>query len=101
MTNNETSATIRLRDGRQLGYAEYGDPGGAPVMHFQSHAGIDVLVAAALLGEAPRALVRPDLPTLRMLAGTAPVTRGQTGGDDEIDLAVWRLLDGPRTAMRA
>ena len=41
----------------------------------QSHTGIDVLVAAALLGEAPRALARPDLPTLRMLAGTAPVTR--------------------------
>ena len=48
---------------------------GPTAVILQSHAGIDVLVAAALLGEAPRALARPDLPTLRMLAGTAPVTR--------------------------
>ena len=48
---------------------------GPTAVILQSHAGIDVLVAAALLGEAPRALARPDLPTLRLLAGTAPVTR--------------------------
>jgi pimeloyl-ACP methyl ester carboxylesterase len=29
-----TENTIKLRDGRTLGYAEYGDPGGRPVLHF-------------------------------------------------------------------
>jgi pimeloyl-ACP methyl ester carboxylesterase len=29
-----TNLSIRLPDGRQLGYAEYGDPAGKPVIHF-------------------------------------------------------------------
>ncbi len=35
--------TIRLRDGRTLGYAEYGDPGGRPVMFFHGLPGSYVL----------------------------------------------------------
>lgn len=31
--------TIRLRDGRKLGYAEYGDPNGRPVFHFHGYPG--------------------------------------------------------------
>ncbi len=30
----KTGATIRLRDGRRLGYAEFGDPAGAPIFYF-------------------------------------------------------------------
>lgn len=30
----KTENTIKLRDGRTLGYAEYGDPNGKPVLHF-------------------------------------------------------------------
>ncbi len=34
-----TSRTIKLRDGRLLGYAEYGDPAGKAVFHFHGGAG--------------------------------------------------------------
>jgi pimeloyl-ACP methyl ester carboxylesterase len=30
------SGTVRLKDGRALGYAEYGDPNGTPLLHFHS-----------------------------------------------------------------
>jgi pimeloyl-ACP methyl ester carboxylesterase len=32
--NGERERTITLRDGRRLGYAEWGDPGGHPVLYF-------------------------------------------------------------------
>jgi pimeloyl-ACP methyl ester carboxylesterase len=35
----ETEIQIVLRDGRRLGYAEYGDPGGAPVLYFHGFPG--------------------------------------------------------------
>jgi len=28
------SKTVQLKDGRRLGYVEYGDPGGKPCFHF-------------------------------------------------------------------
>ena len=31
--------TIQLSDGRRLGYAEFGDPGGAPVIYFHGWPG--------------------------------------------------------------
>jgi len=34
MTSNKTNQTLALNDGRTLGYAEYGDPGGKTVFHF-------------------------------------------------------------------
>jgi hypothetical protein len=40
-----------------------------------SHRGADVIVTAKLLAEAPQALAACDLQLLRVLAGTAPVTR--------------------------
>ena len=40
-----------------------------------SHRGADVIVTAKLLAEAPQALAEHDLQMLRILAGTAPVTR--------------------------
>jgi pimeloyl-ACP methyl ester carboxylesterase len=36
---SEQSHVLRLRDGRQLGYAEYGDPGGKPVFLFHGTPG--------------------------------------------------------------
>src|SRR5919109_4568041 len=36
---NRTGRTIRLRDGRQVGYAEWGDPGGQPLFYFHGWPG--------------------------------------------------------------
>ena len=36
---NETNLTLELEDGRKLGYAEYGDPDGKPVFHFNGSGG--------------------------------------------------------------
>mgnify|MGYP001085269277 CR=1 FL=1 len=33
-SNDKTANTIRLKDGRLLGYAEFGDPAGKPIFHF-------------------------------------------------------------------
>jgi pimeloyl-ACP methyl ester carboxylesterase len=35
MTRNLSGQTLRLKDGRKLGYAEYGDPAGEPLFFFQ------------------------------------------------------------------
>jgi len=37
--NHEGGRTIQLRDGRRLGYAEWGDPGGQPLVYFHSWPG--------------------------------------------------------------
>jgi pimeloyl-ACP methyl ester carboxylesterase len=37
--NNGAEGTIRLRDGRRLGYAEWGDPGGRPLLYFHGWPG--------------------------------------------------------------
>ena len=34
-----TALTVRLRDGRALGYSEYGDPAGKPVFFFHGFPG--------------------------------------------------------------
>ena len=34
MATDRTNQTIKLRDGRSLGYAEYGNPEGKPVFYF-------------------------------------------------------------------
>jgi pimeloyl-ACP methyl ester carboxylesterase len=36
---NDQSSTVRLQDGRRLGYAEYGDPAGRPVLLFHGTPG--------------------------------------------------------------
>jgi len=40
-----------------------------------SHKGVDLIITATLLAEAPHAIATADLAALRTLAGTAPVTR--------------------------
>src|ERR671934_2916699 len=37
--NDDADRTIRLRDGRRLGYAEWGDPGGRPLLYFHGWPG--------------------------------------------------------------
>lgn len=61
-----TELTIRLPDGRRLGYAEYGDPEGKPVLHFHGTPDsrlegtlADVSEAATRLGVR---LILPDRP---------------------------------------
>jgi pimeloyl-ACP methyl ester carboxylesterase len=39
MNTDHVNQTITLKDGRTLGYAEYGDPGGKAVFHFHGGAG--------------------------------------------------------------
>ncbi len=40
LTNNgSTAKTIKLKDGRQLGYAEFGEPLGRPIFHFHGYPG--------------------------------------------------------------
>jgi pimeloyl-ACP methyl ester carboxylesterase len=61
-----TDLTIRLPGGRRLGYAEYGDPAGKPVLHF--HGTPDSRLEGTLPGAAEAAtrlgvrLVLPDRP---------------------------------------
>ncbi|GAH37048.1 unnamed protein product, partial [marine sediment metagenome] len=53
----EKGKRIRLRDGRALGYAEFGDPGGRPVFYFHGFPG-SRLEAQLGDGEASRSGVR-------------------------------------------
>ncbi len=48
---------------------------GRPAMIIDSFKGIDLIITATLLAEAPAAIARADLQALRTFAGTAPVTR--------------------------
>jgi pimeloyl-ACP methyl ester carboxylesterase len=56
--------TVRLRDGRLLSYAEYGDPDGFPILN--GHGGfscrLEVAAAAPLAKQAAVRLVSPDRP---------------------------------------
>ena len=56
--------TIRLKDGRTLGYAQYGDPKGKTILYF--HGGIssrlDIAFAAKYCSERNIRLIAPDRP---------------------------------------
>ena len=52
MLDDSTSRTIRLRDGRALGYAEFGDPGGRPIFDF--HGNPSSRLGSRLIDEAAR-----------------------------------------------
>ena len=56
--------TLRLRDGRQLGYAEFGDPQGSPAFHFHGFPGtrLTARLHAADAAEAGVRLISPDRP---------------------------------------
>lgn len=61
---NNHNLKMKLRDGRALGYAEFGDPAGKPVFFF--HGGNDSRLEAALLAATARELevrlIAPDRP---------------------------------------
>ncbi len=39
MTTDRNDKQIKLKDGRMLGYSEYGAPDGKPVFYFHGHPG--------------------------------------------------------------
>ena len=55
---------VRLRDGRSMGYAQYGDPNGFPVVN--AHGGmacrLDVAAAAPIANQVGVRLISPDRP---------------------------------------
>jgi pimeloyl-ACP methyl ester carboxylesterase len=81
---------FRLRDGRQISYADYGDPGGYPVLN--AHGGLtcrlDVLAAAPVAGRCGIRLISPDRPGV----GRSDPQPGRTILDWARDAA--DLLDG-------
>ena len=59
-----TDRFVRLRDGRRLGFTEYGDPAGFPVVN--CHGGLacrlDVAAADGVARDASIRLISPDRP---------------------------------------
>lgn len=78
--------TVSLPDGRTLGYAEYGDPNGRPVVN--CHGGLSCHLELEPADSAARAagvrLVAPDRPGI----GRSDRRRGRTVGEWADDLAV-------------
>jgi pimeloyl-ACP methyl ester carboxylesterase len=80
--------TVTLRDGRTLGYREYGDPNGAPVVncHGGTVCGLDVAPFADVARELGLRLVSPDRPGL-VASSPAPGRTTADWSDDVEDLA--------------
>jgi pimeloyl-ACP methyl ester carboxylesterase len=99
IAKNRESMTIRLTDGRTLGYAEYGDPSGKPVLFFHG-ATLSRLFGAAADASARRIgvrLIAPDRPGI----GLSDPEPGRTMLDwaadvgelaDRLDLARFSVL---------
>ena len=66
MDNKNTSQQIKLQDGRMLGYAEYGSPGGIPVFYFHgfpsSRLDWQLINDDNLLSELNVRVIAPDRP---------------------------------------
>jgi pimeloyl-ACP methyl ester carboxylesterase len=81
---------IRLRDGRSMGYAQYGDPSGFPIVN--AHGGmacrLDVAAAAPVAEKAGIRLISPDRPGI----GLSDPQPDRTVTDWARDVA--ELLDG-------
>jgi pimeloyl-ACP methyl ester carboxylesterase len=99
IAKNSESLTIRLTDGRTLGYAEYGDPSGKPVLFFHG-ATLSRLFGAAADASARKVgvrLIAPDRPGI----GLSDPKPGRTMLDwaadvgelaDRLDLAHFSVL---------
>jgi pimeloyl-ACP methyl ester carboxylesterase len=109
--------TIRLRDGRRVGYAEWGDPGGGPVIYFHGWPGSRVEArlgeeAARLSGVRLIAIDRPGMglsdfqPRRRLVDWPADVVQvadaleldrfavlGISGGGPYAAACAWKLSD--------
>lgn len=85
-----TDHVVGLRDGRSLSYAEYGDPGGFPIV--SAHGGLacrlDVEAAAPVAAQSGIRLISPDRPGV----GRSDPRPGRTLLDWAADLS--ELLDG-------
>jgi pimeloyl-ACP methyl ester carboxylesterase len=89
-----TDRTIRLRDGRRLGYAEWGDAGGRPLLYFHGWPGSRV--EGHLASEVARAkgfrLIAIDRPGMG-LSGFQPRRTLVDWPDDVLQLAAALALD--------
>jgi pimeloyl-ACP methyl ester carboxylesterase len=95
LINNESNAkTIRLRDGRQLGYAEFGEPAGRPIFHFHGYPGSRlegriIHAAAAKCGARFIAVDRPGMG----LSDFKPKRMILDWPDDVVELADFLQID--------
>jgi pimeloyl-ACP methyl ester carboxylesterase len=91
---DDTDQTIRLRDGRRLGYAEWGDPGGRPLLYFHGWPG--ARVEGRLADEAAKAkgvrLIAVDRPGMG-LSDFQPRRTLVAWPDDVLQLAAALALD--------
>lgn len=90
---------VTLADGRQLGYTEYGDPAGAPLIN--CHGGLSCRLDVAPAGEAARAagirLLSPDRPGIGLSTRQPGRRIGAWADDvaalaDHLDLDTFRVL---------
>ncbi len=93
-TENNTGKTIRLKDGRRLGYIEVGDPHGKPVLHFHGTPGcrLDVLFADDFAAQNGIRFIGLDRPGMG-LSDFQPRRRLLNWSDDVIQLADALKLD--------
>lgn len=84
----ECGLTVRLRDGRRLGYAEYGDLAGAPIFYFHGFPGsrLEAALADATARTLGVRLLAPDRPGFG-LSDHHPGRRIRDWPDDVVRLA--------------
>lgn len=91
MIEPRIDATLRLRDGRALGHAEYGDPDGTPGFYFHGHPGSRC--EAQLAHEAAMAhgvrIIALDRPDVGSMSHAAPSI------DDASPPLRWPHVDAP------
>ena len=94
MKEDGAGQTIRLRDGRRLGYAEWGDPGGRPLLYFHGWPGSRV--EGRLADEAAQAtgvrLIAIDRPGMG-LSDFQPRRTLDDWPDDVVEVAAGLALD--------
>ena len=94
MNEPRTDNVLRLPDGRMLGYAEYGDPGGTPVMLFHGLPGsrLTARVGHIIAAERGVRLVAPD----GQQVGITPLPEAlQMARDLDLDLVEVAPLANP------
>jgi pimeloyl-ACP methyl ester carboxylesterase len=98
MSDPTAVSTIELGDGRTLGYREFGDPSGSPVVscHGGLVCGLDVAAWSDDAAAAGVRIISPDRPGL----GRSDPSPGRTTGDWAEDVgALLDALDLPRAAV--
>jgi pimeloyl-ACP methyl ester carboxylesterase len=95
LTNNDHNAkTIRLKDGRILGYAEFGEPAGKPIFHFHGYPGsrLEGRIISATAARCNARLIAVDRPGM----GLSDFKQKRTfldWPDDVIELADFLKVD--------